>query len=67
MVSLTIWRAFSVAHGGRLVAGSYAYLLDEKLIRVRTRRGEKATQLGGSPVEDVARLLLIELAQEGKA
>jgi hypothetical protein len=38
-----------------------------KLVEVRTFNGHKATQLGGSRPESIARLLLHELAKEGKA
>ena len=67
MVAVTVWQTFSVEHGGRLVPGSYAYFPNDKLVRVRTARGEKFAHLTGRAAWNVARLLLIELAEEGKA
>ena len=66
MANITVWRSFTLEHGGRLVSGSHAYFPDEKLVRVRTTRGEKSAPLDGKSPWDVARLLLMELAAKGK-
>jgi hypothetical protein len=46
----------------------YAYAATDQIVEVRSLKGErKATQLGRTPPESLARLMLIELADEGKA
>jgi hypothetical protein len=50
---------------GRVVDGHYG--VREKMITVLTARGSKTTQIGGSSVELLARIMLRELADEGKA
>ena len=67
MVKLTLWRALSFEYEGRKVRASYAYLPDEKVIRVKTPKGEKATTLRNSTPVNLARMLLIKMAREGKA
>jgi hypothetical protein len=61
------WKTLTIEIDGRTVSGSYAYNPRGKLVEVRTFNGHKATQLGGSRPESIARLLLHELAKEGKA
>jgi hypothetical protein len=51
---------------GRTVSGSYS-TSREGLVSVKTLRGNKTTTLGGSNPRLVARILLRELAVEGKA
>jgi hypothetical protein len=65
---IRIWRKLKVEHKDRVLLGSYAYTPEDQIVEVRSRSGErKATQLGGSTPETLARLMLIELANEGKA
>jgi hypothetical protein len=46
--------------------GSGAWTSNDDLVYVRTDDGGKCTQIGGSPPEVIARLMLWELANEGK-
>jgi hypothetical protein len=56
-------RAASQAAGG-----TYAYTDADQTVEVRSLSGQRrATQLGGSTPETLARLMLIELADEGNA
>jgi hypothetical protein len=50
---------------GRVVDGHYG--VHERMVTVMTARGSKTTQLGGSSAESLARIMLRELADEGKA
>jgi hypothetical protein len=43
---LTVWKLITIEFNGRLVNGSYA--VDGAILKVKSRRGEKATQLGGT-------------------
>jgi hypothetical protein len=62
------WKKLKVEHKGRTLLGSYAYTKADQIVEVRSIKGErKATQLGGSTPESLARLMLLELADEGKA
>ena len=62
------WKTLKVEHKGRTVVGSYAYTKADQIVEVRSIKGErKATQLGGLTPERLARLMLLELADEGKA
>jgi hypothetical protein len=54
-----------IEFGGRTVSGFYR--VKRGLISVSTSQGSKATQVGGSPPESLARVMLRELAKEGKA
>lgn len=54
-----------VAVAGQIYRGTYTVGRD--VIRVRTAYGEKTTQLGPMPPAVLARLLLRELVDEGKA
>jgi hypothetical protein len=61
-----VWWKVSIKFAGRSVTGSYA--LEEGMVKVKSARGgEKATQIGNSPAIVIARILLRELAAEGKA
>ncbi len=64
---MTIWRAFSVFHEGRKLFGSYAYIAVQQLVEVRTPKGKKSAPVDGSTPDAVARVLLVEMAKEGKA
>jgi len=67
MVYVTIWHSLSIEYEGRTIQGSYAFLPDERIIHVKTRKGEKVTWLEGSSPLNTARLLLLEMAREGEA
>jgi hypothetical protein len=65
---IRIWKKLKIEHKHRTLLGSYAYREADQLVEVRSLKGErKATQLGRTPPESLARLMLIELADEGKA
>jgi hypothetical protein len=65
---IRLWKKLKVGHGHRVLLGSYAYTEADQIVEVRSWTGErKATHLGGSTPEILARLMLIELADEGKA
>ena|ERR1700716_2162957 len=59
------WKTLEIEINGRTVTGSYA--CEGPILNVRTGNGQKATQLGGSTPESLARIMLRELAKEGKA
>ena len=60
------WKELTIDFRGRTVSGSYS-TSREGLVSVKTLRGNKTTTLGGSNPRLVARILLRELAAEGKA
>jgi hypothetical protein len=65
---IRIWKKLKAEHGHRVLVGSYAYTDADQTVEVRSLGGQrKATQLGGSTPETLARLMLIELADEGNA
>jgi hypothetical protein len=55
-----IWRRLSTEHGDA------SWCCHGDLVRMVTPYGHKATQLGGSPAEHIARLLMRELAGQHK-
>jgi hypothetical protein len=55
-----VWRDVVVESGGRRLAGSYA--VASGTIYVRYGERAKATQIGGSTPELLARLMIIEIA-----
>ena len=60
------WKTVKVVHAERVLVGSYAHT--DQIVEVRSMQGErKARRLVGSTPEALAQLLLIELADEGKA
>ena len=59
------WKELTIDFRGRTVSGSYS-TSREGLVSVKMR-GNKTTTLGGSNPRLVARILLRELAAEGKA
>ena len=63
----TTWKTLKIEVDGRLVFGSYSHNNYDKLVEVRTEKGSKLTQLAGSSPHGLARLLLRQLADEGKA
>ena len=63
---LVEWWKVSIKFAGRSVTGSYA--LEEGMVKVRSASGdEKTTQIGNLPAIVIAKMLLRELAAEGKA
>jgi hypothetical protein len=62
-----VWNELEVEHGGRMLSGSYAYNPRDKVVEVRNVKGRrKAARIGNLPAKTLARLMLIELANEGK-
>ena len=47
--------------------GEWTVFLYDGMLKVKTPRGEKGTQLGGSKPDNLAERLLRELAAQGKA
>jgi hypothetical protein len=58
------WIAVTAQHEGRQVQGLYA--LDGQLLIASYGIHSKTTQLGGRKAPTLARVLLLELAKEGK-
>jgi hypothetical protein len=65
MVEARVWRTIEIRIGGRVVRGSWGH--DDSMVQVRTPYGHKTTQIGGSPPITIARIMLRELAEEGRA
>ena len=57
-------RKFIVWHTSKSEWGSGSWAIIDGMVFVRTCDGQKATQLGGSPPETLARMLIRELANE---
>jgi hypothetical protein len=49
----------------RSIVGSWS--IKSGMVTVKTPNGEKTAQIGGATPESLARILLVELAREGKA
>jgi hypothetical protein len=65
---IRIWKSVKVVHAQRVLVGSYAHTKADQTVEVRSLSGDrKARELVGSTPEALARLMLIELADEGKA
>ena len=63
---LVIWKDLKVKLGnGRLISGTYGY--SDRYVTVKTALGSKTAQIGDSPPRVLARIMLRELANEGKA
>ncbi|MFZ0150491.1 MAG: hypothetical protein WAL37_06505 [Xanthobacteraceae bacterium] len=65
MLMVTIWNQITTEFYSRPVYGSY--VIENETITVKTARGQKGAQLGGSKPHQLAERLLRELAAEGKA
>lgn len=63
--TLTVWDQITTEFYGRRVYGSY--VIEDGMVNVKTPRGEKGTQLGGSNPDWLAERLLPKLAAQGKA
>jgi len=64
MDRLTVWEKVIAEFDGRLVSGSFA--VDQGMVKVKTLKGQGATQVGVFNTTWLARYLLRELAAEGK-
>jgi hypothetical protein len=65
MPKLTVWKEIITQWEGRVITGSYAY--EDRMVIVRTSRGQKAARLRKGMNEIwLAGQLLSELASEGK-
>jgi hypothetical protein len=62
---LTVWQHVTAEFSGRPLSGSYA--IEDGMVKVKTTNGEKAAHIGSFNPGWVARRLLQELAEEGKA
>ena len=65
MVDLVVWNKLTISLGDRVVRGSYAY--EDGLVTINTPVTSKTAQIGNSPPKVLARIMLWELANEGKA
>jgi hypothetical protein len=65
--NITIWRKLKFEHNGKTLIGSYAHNSTDQTVEVKSLTSSKTAQLGGLTPEGLARLMLIELANEGKA
>jgi hypothetical protein len=65
MANLTVWQQVKAEFSGRPHSGSY--VVENGVVKVKTIHGEKATQLGSFNPGWLARRLLQELAEEGRA
>jgi hypothetical protein len=65
MANLTVWQKVTAEFSGQPVSGSYA--IEDGMVKVKTLHGEKATQIGPFNPQWIARRLLQELAEEGRA
>ena len=65
VANLTVWQQITAEFSGHPLSGSYA--IEDGMVKVKTTHGEKATQIGSFNAEWVARRLLQELAEEGRA
>jgi hypothetical protein len=58
------WRDLVVENAGRRLAGSYA--VRRGIVYVRLGERDKAAQIGGLPPESLARMMIVEIANEKK-
>ena len=65
VANLTVWQQITAEFSGHPLSGSYA--IEDGMVKVKTPHGEKTTQIGSFNPEWVARRLLQELAEEGRA
>jgi len=65
MKKIVVWHQITIDFRGRKIKGSYA--TENDMVTVRTTLGSKGTQRGGSRPAILARMMLRELAVEGKA
>jgi hypothetical protein len=60
------WEEISIEYEGKIISGAYRKKAGN-IVSVRTVRGEKEAQLAGFTPLYLAKMLLRELAREGKA
>ena len=65
MANLTVWQQITAEFSGHPLSGSSA--IEDGMVKVKTPHGEKATEIGSFNPEWVARRLLQELTEEGRA
>jgi hypothetical protein len=58
-------RPIEIEHEGRTIFGKYSTWAG--LITVTTERGTKTAEIGATPPKALARIMLRQLAQDGKA
>ena len=57
-----------ILYGWRLIVGRYSVNAQIDLVTVTTSKGgRKSTQIGGTPPKNLAKIMLRELADEGRA
>jgi hypothetical protein len=61
-MSLGVWREITDVYGGKA-----SYSFSNRMVTVRTSFGSKTTKIGGHTPERLARTLLRELVDKGKA
>ena len=59
-----VWKEVTDEYNGRQISGTYSE--SEGMGTVEAFGGRKSTQLGSSPAESLARIMLRELAQESR-
>jgi hypothetical protein len=59
-------RRFITWHNYQSADGNYSWAIIDRMVCVRTRYGQKCTQIGGSPPEWIARVLAKELSALAK-
>ena len=64
-MSLGVWRDITDVYGGKITKASYSF--SNKMMTFRTSFGSKTTKIGGHTPERLARTLLRELVDKGKA
>ena len=62
---LTIWNQITTEFYGRRI--SAAYVIEDGILKVKTRGGENGARFAGSNPNELAERLLRELAAQGKA
>jgi hypothetical protein len=65
MTNLIVWQQIRAEFSGQQLSGSFS--IEDGLVKVKTLHGEKAIRIGSFNPEWVARRLLQELAEEGRA
>ena len=59
-----VWSEIETEIGGKTVRGSFQYA--DQMVTVKTAMGSKTTHVGGLIPEYLAKILLCQLAKEGK-
>ena len=64
-MSLGAWKEITEVYGGKITKASYK--LSGRMVTVRTSFGSRTTHIGGHTPQRLARTLLRELVDKGKA